>query len=92
MKTQFGEGLFIKNDDNGHPCCIGDTVRVKVGKGIHFIEDHKIDLPEAEYEGILVLLKSKGVRIHTYNGLYIRPAFTKSSIRKWTWELIKSNQ
>ena len=92
MKTQFGKGLFIKNDDNGNPCHIGDIVRVKVSGGESTWNDLDVPLNDAEYEGVLVLLKSKGVYIRLNNGYYIQPRLTKNSMRKWEWELIKSNQ
>ena len=95
MKEQFAKGLFIKNDDNGVPCYVGDTVKVSVGEGeIKYPtewdeqEDGQYLEPE-EYTGILVLLKSKGVVVRCLNGSYIQPALTKNSLRKWKWELLK---
>lgn len=96
MKTQFAKGLFIRNDDNGRPCCVGDTVKVKVGEGT-IPNDHswgdrgEVSLQEQEYEGTLVLLKSKGVQIRLNDGTYIKPNLTDKGYRIWVWELIKSN-
>ena len=59
---QFADGLFIKNDDNGKPCRIGDNIKVIVEEGNMYAEGGGYAggyLPEDEYIGILVLLKSK---------------------------------
>ena len=96
MKTQFARGLFIKNDDNGNPCYVGNTVKVKVGEGTipnnHTWDDRgEIPLEAKEYEGTLVLLKSKGVMIRLPNNEYIKPNLTDKGYRKWNWKLIKEN-
>ena len=98
MKEQFAKGLFIRNDDNGNPCHVGDIVKVTVGEGkliyVSEWDDHDRDTPlESEtFTGTLVLLKTKGVAIRQNDGSYIFPALTKNSIKKWKWELIKSNK
>lgn len=93
---QFADGLFIKNDDNGKPCHIGDNIKVIVEEGNMYEEGGGYAggyaggyLPEDEYIGILVLLKSKGVAIRLWNGNYIFPRLTNKSIRKWKWERLE---
>ena len=92
---QFADGLFIKNDDNGKPCHIGDNIKVIVEEGNMYEEGGGYGgyaggcLPEDEYIGILVLLKSKGVAIRLWNGNYIFPRLTNKSIRKWKWERLE---
>ena len=89
---QFADGLFIKNDDNGKPCHIGDNIKVVVEEGNMYEEGGGYAggyLPEDEYIGILVLLKSKGVAIRLGNGDYIFPRLTNKSIRKWKWERLE---
>ena len=96
MKEQFAKGLFIRNDDNGNPCHVGDIVEVSVEEGKSLYNDWEGDytriLPAESFIGTLVLLKTKGVAIRQNNGSYIFPKLTKNSIRKWKWELIKSNK
>jgi len=95
-RKEFAEGVFILNDKNGKPCCVGDKVKVKVGKGRTDIflndESYFSNLPEKTYIGTLVLLKSKGVAVRLDNGNYIFPRLTNNSIRKWEWELIKAKK
>jgi len=92
MKKQFGKGLFIRNDDNGNPCHVGDIVKVTVGEGIATGDDYSFDLDSESFIGTLVLLKAKGVAIRKNDGSYVFPKLTKSSIREWEWELVKSNK
>ena len=93
MKEQFAKGLFIKNDDNGVPCYVGDTVKVSVGEGKMPHNDYDPEylqtIPPKSYTGILVLLKSKGIAVRCLNDGYIQPRLTKNSLRKWEWELLK---
>ena len=90
-KQPFGYGLFIRNDDSGNPCCIGDRVEVIRPKMIIENEDTlsgEIAIEETIFTGILVLLKSKGVRIKLDTGRgteYIKPPITNRSRNIWKW-------
>lgn len=87
------KGIFVKNDINGNPMYVGDKVRVTRGK-IHFTEEtdyyddfgaRVVDVPAETWEGEIVLLLSKGIRIRT-NGEYIHPNLTDKGYVKWIWE------
>ena len=94
MKKLFAEGLFIHNDDNGNPCCIGDTIKLTRP----YIEYKEFDdeggfgairkIPEKSWSGELVLLISKGVMLRVGKG-YISPKFTSKGYNTWKWELIQ---
>ena len=91
MKEIFGKGLFIRNDENRNPCRIGDVVKVTVPKmEFNGWEEKWIQIGEHSYEGILCLLKSKGVQIRLSGGNYIKPHTTNMGYQKWKWKLIKS--
>ena len=99
MRNEFGKGLFIKNDINGFPCNIGDTIRVtRPDLSFETGEDSHIDIDEKSWIGILCLLKTRGIRIRTYSlspkgkriTEYIKPNLTNLGYNIWKWELIKS--
>ncbi len=92
-KQIFGQGLFIRKDDFGHDCCIGDKVEV-VRPEMEIPEDTwegaKITIvPERTFTGTLVLLKTRGVLIrcdgHTYITVYVKAPLTNRSLNIWKW-------
>lgn len=91
-RKQFAKGLFILNDKDGNPLHVGDRVKVTraemsfEGAGPPWSDDpNLVELPEEEWKGTLVLLKSKGVAVRTIGG-YIQPGLTSMGYAKWTWE------
>jgi len=91
MKVIFAKGLFIKNDDNGNPCNVGDIVQVTRPEmnwsNLSDDLDHQIHRDEEIWTGILCLLKSRGVQIKTSTG-YIKPNLTNRGYNTWKWKLI----
>lgn len=91
MKQIFGKGLFIRNDENGNPCRIGDVVKVTRSamsfSGRKYEEDGWVNIDEQSWSGILCLLKSKGVMVRFSRG-YVKPNITNLGLAKWKWELI----
>jgi hypothetical protein len=92
LKPLFGFGLFIRKDDFGNDCCVGDIVEV-IRPEMQIPEDSwegsKITtIPEVIFTGTLVLLKSQGVRIRLNTGIgteYIKPPITNRSRNIWKW-------
>jgi hypothetical protein len=96
MKEQFAKGLFIRNDEEGHPCRVGDVVEVTRGamkfESYNLSDDEGtiVNIDECSYRGILCLLKSKGVCVRLINSEYIKPNLTNLGLAKWKWKLIES--
>ena len=82
-KELFCEGVFIKNDINNVPCCIGD--KIKVTRPTFYNQDEYF--PETIYYGTLVLLKSKGIMLRFDNGGYYRLTLTNQARNPLKWEL-----
>jgi len=87
----FGYGLFIRKDDFGQDCFIGDKVEVirpamEIPTEENF--DGFVELPEQTFTGTLVLLKSRGVLIKLSTGKgtnYVKAPLTNHSRNKWKW-------
>ena len=90
-KLPFGQGLFIRKDDFGNDCCVGDRVEVIRPEMSIPHEDWRgeetwKEISEQTFTGTLVLLKSRGVRIKLNTGLgteYIKPPITNRSRNIW---------
>jgi len=92
MKEQFAKGLFIRNDEEGHPCRVGDVVEVTHNNWqFNDYTEEWVNHGELCSRGILVLLKSRGIRIRMLNGEYVAPNIEKSGKANWKWKLIESN-
>jgi hypothetical protein len=90
MKEQFAKGLFIRNDEEGHPCRVGDIVEVTYDSWqFNDFTEEWVFHGEISSMGILCLLKSRGIQIRQFNGCYIKPNLTNLG-RKWKWKLIES--
>lgn len=85
----FGYGLFIRKDDFGQDCFIGDHIEITYPKMYFNNMMEKWERKEdITFTGTLVLLKSKGVLIRSdkTNSLkYFKPVLAKSSVRINKW-------
>jgi hypothetical protein len=94
VKVPFAQGLFIRKDDFGKDCFIGDTVEV-IRPAMEIPTETNLDgfieIPEQTFTGTLVLLKTKGVLIKNSKSIgstYIKAPLTNHSRNKWTWRKI----
>lgn len=89
MKNTYGF-IFVTEDINGYALYVGDKVRVTRKRILYDEGDYDcgirtIDIPEQSWDGIIVLLLSKGIQIRV-DGQYIKPNLTNKGLVKWTWE------
>ena len=92
----WGKGLFVKNDKNGHPIHVGDTVKVtrhattfiQAANFPYQLESKTVELKEEIYTGKVILRRSTGVSVRIEANYIITPKLTNRSNVKWTWELV----
>jgi len=89
--TKLCQGLFIRNDKNGNPIHVGDTV--KVTRPAFILEEDyntgdQINISSDSWSGKLKVILSQGLVIH-HRGGYRKVDSTDNTYLKWTWELIK---
>jgi hypothetical protein len=87
-KKLLCEGLFIRNDKKGVPCCVGDTVKLHRPPFDFVINDRHIDVGAQNWEGQIRVTLGRGLVVKCDKN-YVKPTITDRCLNKWDWELVK---